>query len=122
MAGRVQKFGPLQERVAFDEPVPGSNEVGHANVSFTQRFRRYAEFRYNRGSEKVLAGALTGVASFKVRIAQSETARGITTAWRMRDVRRLIQYQIREIDKISDRRWIWLVVESGVAIEDDEVA
>ncbi len=119
---KVQKFGPLQERVAFDEPVGGTNEKGHARTGFTFRFRRYAEFRYNRGSERVIAGALTGVASFKVRIAQSSAAAAMSTAWRMRDVRRGIQYQIREIDAISDRDWIWLVVESGVAIEDDEVA
>ena len=47
---------------------------------------------------------------------QCAQAREISADWRMRDLRRGAEYNVREVDAITDRAWIFLVVESGVAV------
>lgn len=75
-----------------------------------------AEFRYQRGGEAVQAGGLTGTASFKVRVRSSTLTRALTVEAKMRDVRRGREYQVREVDAITHRSCVWLVVEHGVAL------
>ena len=59
---------------------------------------------------------MQGRAIYKVKVRSSTKSRSITTDYRMRDVRRGTEYQIREVDPITDRAWVYLVVESGVAV------
>lgn len=75
-----------------------------------------AAFIYQRGSETVEAARLEGRSIYKIRIAQSQEARTITTTWRMLDLRRGQAYNIREVDAITDRHWVYLIAESGVAV------
>jgi len=107
--------GRLRERVAFDQPTTSRNATGGEKTGYSEVLRRPAEFIYHRGAEALQDGVLAGTGTFKVRIQQSTPARLVTTDWRMRDVRRSVPYQIREIDAVSDETSIWLVVESGVA-------
>lgn len=111
--------GRLRERVAFDEPVQaptgdGGTVTGWSEPPVSHECR--AEFIYARGSEAIDAARLTGRSIYKVRIRSSQAARRITSAWRMRDVHRDVEYQVREVDAITDRHWIYVVVESGVAV------
>lgn len=107
---------PLRESVAFDSPTSSTDDYGGVIEGWTQAYTCRADFIYARGAEAVQAGVVTGTAVFKVKLRSFTGARAITTAWRMRDVRRSVAFNIREVDAISDRRWVWLVVESGVAI------
>ena len=116
---RRRGVGGLTKRVAFDAPLPASDDYGGSEDGWQAdnlAIKRPAEFIYQRGGEGEQHGRLSGSARFKVRIHQSVAARTITTDFRMRDVKRDIAYQIHEVDNISDDTWIYLVVESGVAI------
>lgn len=104
------------ESVAFDLPTAAQDVYGGQENGWTEQFIDRAEFRYERGKEAEMAGALTGTASFKVKLHASAAARAVTTRYRMRDLRRSIVYNVREVDATSDRRHVWIVVESGVAL------
>ncbi len=118
--------GDQTERLAFDEPVQVADEGGVTRPIWTQRHVDLARMVYHRGGEAVEAARLTGRQIFKVRIGQCAAARRIDQTWRMRDLRRGMpdgapgdtlpgtRYAIREVDTITDRQWIYLVVESGV--------
>lgn len=116
--------GPLQGKVAFDPPLVSPDAHGGVETGWdtANSVERHVEFIYQRGSEAVEAARLAGQAVYKIRVRSSAETRAITTAWRMRDLRRDdahgadVAYNIREVDAISDRRWVWIVVESGVAV------
>lgn len=108
--------GVLRERVAFDVAVETPDGSGGMERTWSEVAERAAEFRYERGREAVQAGGLTGSAVFKVCVRSDEVTRGLTTAHRMRDVRRGVIYNLREVDSITDRAWVWLGVENGVAL------
>jgi len=108
--------GLLYEKVAFDKPVQQSDGYGNTTNGWAPEFSCRAQFIYARGGESVEAARLQGRSIFKVRIRQCAAARGIQQSWRMVDARRGTVYNIREIDQISDRQWVYLLVESGVAV------
>lgn len=107
--------------MSWDAKVSLPDEAGGFNSGWEHQYSCRAEFIYSRGSEVVDAARLEGRSIFKIRIRQSEAARSIQPDWRMRDLRRGpqegdfagVEYNIREVDAITDRRWIFLVVESG---------
>lgn len=105
-----------RERVAFDVEQRIPDGSGGQKVEWVEAFLCAAEFRYERGREAVQAGGLTGTATFKVKVRSSIQSRALTTDHRMRDVRRGLAFNIREVDAITDRDWIWLVAQSGVAV------
>lgn len=127
MAVKGRGVGPLRERVAFDKPVTAPKDTGGMTRTFVEQFSRSAQFIYQRGDEEVLAGANEGTRRFKVRVASSTGTRGIRADWRMRHPLReerdpvtgkLIAgvYNVVEVDTITSRAWVYLVVESGVAV------
>lgn len=109
-------IGRLRIRVAFDCPTANPDGRGGIERGWEEKFERPAEFIYSRGSEAVDAARLQGRSIYKIKVRQSEATRSITTAWRMRDVRREIEYNLREVDARSSRNWVYLVAESGVAV------
>lgn len=110
------RAGLLRERVAFDAEQTTPDGSGGQVRSWVESFSCAAEIRYERGREAVEAGGLTGTASFKVRVRSSSQSRALTTEHRMRDLRRELVFNIREVDAITDRASVWLLVESGVAV------
>lgn len=106
----------LNEKVRFESPAPFDDGYGNTTHGWTPEFSCRAQFIYARGGESVEAARLQGRSIFKVRIRQCAAARGIQQSWRMVDARRGTAYNIREIDQISDRQWVYLLVESGVAV------
>lgn len=115
----MSKAAHLRERVAFDRPTRTPDgyggQVGGWSVAPESHECR-AELIYSRGSETVEAARLAGRSVYKVRIRQCAAAREITSNWRMRDLRRGVRYNVREVDAVTDRAWVFLVVESGVAV------
>lgn len=119
-----QGLGRMDDIVAFFEAGETTGAGGVTSRTWIERHKCYADFIYQRGEEPVEAARREGRATYKVRIAQSAAARFITTAWIMRDTKRYQvgldgvadagEYAIREIDFITDRRWIYVVVESGL--------
>ena len=108
--------GDLRDRVTFDVPVVTPDGFGGEARSWSAVGAFWAEFRYQHGKEGAAPGGTTNAASFKVRIRSGPVTRGLTTDARMRDVARGVTYNIREVDAVSDRAHVWIVVESGVAV------
>lgn len=111
----MKRAGSLRDRVIFDRPVvqptgDGGTETGWSGTPESHECN--AEFIYQRGSESVEAARLEGRAIYKIRIRSTGKSRQITTDWRMRHVRKKQIYDIREFDDVTDRRWIYLVVEA----------
>lgn len=105
----------LNEAVAFDRPAGTPGSGGVVSTVWSERWSSRAQFIYSRGSEVVEAARLEGRPIYKVRVRSCSAAREITTSWRMRDTRRGTEYSIREVDSVSDRQWVFLVVEGGKA-------
>lgn len=106
----------LIESVAFDLPTAAVDAYGGKELGWTEQFTDRAEFIYQRGTEAERAGKVTGAASFKVKLRSHTATRALTTDYRMRDDRRNVAYNIREVDAVSDRHWVWIVAETGVAV------
>lgn len=120
--------GRLKELVAFDAPVENPDGGGGVEIGWIEFRSCRAEFIYSRGSEAVEASRLQGRSVYKVKIRDLGTAHQISLFCRMRTVRRGLpdgeghsdplpgeRYNVREIDRITTRGWVYLVVESGVA-------
>ena len=104
------------ESVAFDAPKVVPDGRGGQETGWTERYSCRAKFIYSRGSEAVDAARLSGRSVYKIKIRSSAGARAISTDWRMRDVRRDMTYNIREVDAITSLAWVYIVVEGGVAV------
>lgn len=105
---------PLFQSVSFHRPVLVDDGFGGKEKSWTQAHVARAEFFFAKGDEVVQAGRLAGKVSWKIKIRSCSAARAIAVDWRMTDERRDVDYNVREVDSISDQRWVWLVAESGV--------
>lgn len=119
MAGKVQRYGAMRDRVGFDAPTSTPDGYGGVETGWADEADAVecaAELIHMRGSESVDAARLAGRAVLKVRIGQSDAARAISTDWRMRDLRRGTIYNLRDVDSVTDRHWIWIMAESGVAV------
>lgn len=113
MMGRA---GAMRHRVAFDVPVETPDGSGGRERGWSEMGAYWAELIYQRGREAVQAGAVTGTATFKLRVQADPVTRALTTACRLRDLDRDVALNIREVDAITDPAWVWIVAEGGVAV------
>jgi len=114
----MRRPGRMRELCAFDPPLEIADAAGGTTAGWDEinNVIRWAEVIYQRGEESVQAGKLTGSAVYKIRIRNSGEARRITPDWRARLPVRGMVLQIREVDSVSDRSWIWIRAETGVAL------
>jgi SPP1 family predicted phage head-tail adaptor len=108
--------GTLYERVAFDMPTQFPDGLGGTEEGWSEQFTAFANFKYLRGTETVMAARLTGRQPVVVTIRQSDAARLVTTDWRMRDARRGTVYNVRGVTPTDDRAYLEILCESGVAV------
>lgn len=103
----------LYYRVAFDAPTEEPDGTGGVEVGWDTEnaVETRARFIYHRGDEAVSAARLQGRSIYKLKVRSSAAMRAVTTNWRMRDLRLTQAYNVREIDPLTDRRWVYLVVE-----------
>lgn len=112
--------GKYRYRVAFDAPTQtqdgsGGTEAGWTAVG-TGSFLCWADFRYLRGGETVQAARLSGRQPAVVTIRRNSVSAAVTPAWRMRDLRSGVIYNVRSIVPTDDRARLELLCESGVAV------
>lgn len=107
--------GELQHRVAFDERETIEDGYGNEQSSFTERFKSWAAYRSRGGSEAVVAARLEGRNLLGVYLRSTPETRDIKASWRMRDVRTGDVYAIRIVDAVSDRYWVYVEAQTGVA-------
>lgn len=114
----MNKIGPddLYYRVAFDKRVETDDGMGNTVGGWQEQFQRRAAYRHLRGGESVMAGRLQGKHTQIITVRASSQTRGITTDWRVRDARTSEAFNIRDVTHETDRMWISLLVEKGVAV------
>lgn len=103
------------DQFAFDEPTTTPDGYGGSEPGWAEQFKRRCTVIYQSGGEAVQAARLSGRPVYKVKLRQNADARRITTDWQARDVRRGDVYNITEVDNVTSRQWIWLVVEGRVS-------
>lgn len=104
----------LSERVAFDAPTGGTDSFGGETVGWTEHHVCAAQWLYAKGDESVQAARQAGRSAYKLKVRSSAKTRAVTTDYRLRDTRRGDAWNIVECDAITDRRWVFLVVEGPV--------
>lgn len=107
--------GDLRERIAFDKRSTSSDGAGGITTGFSEQFVLWASYKHLRGGETVMAGRLEGRHTAVIRVRASVNSRLINADWRARDARTSATYAIRDVTETPDRKWIDLLVESGVA-------
>ena len=101
--------------VSFDDRVAADDGMGNTEGDWAEKFQCRAGFSYMRGGEAVIASRLEGVQPILVRVRSTPETLQIEPDWQMRDVRTGVAYNIRSIAATTDRKWLDLVVQSGVA-------
>lgn len=104
----------LQESVAFDAPTGATGSLGGTAVGWAESHACRGQWIYQSGNEAVQAARLAGRSVYKIRVRSCDATRALTTAHRMRDTRRGTAWNIREVDAITDRAWVYLTVEGEV--------
>jgi len=107
--------GKLFQKVTFQSPARSSDGYGGVYDGWNDQLTCRAAFMYSGGGETVQAARLEGRGVIKVRIRSFEDSRQITQDWRLKDERTGVIYNIREVDKDTDRFWIYILAERGVA-------
>jgi SPP1 family predicted phage head-tail adaptor len=105
----------LTERVAFDLRAEVDDGYGNTQSDWVERFQCRAAYRHLRGGESVMAGRLEGKHTQIITVRSSSQTRQIDTDWRVRDTRTGQEFNIRDVTHETDRQWISLLVERGVA-------
>ncbi|MBD0416508.1 phage head completion protein [Oryzicola mucosus] len=105
----------LRNRVAFDKRPKADDGAGNKRGAWQEQFKQLAGYVYAGGGEAVMAARLEGRGVVKVRLRSSSQTRSIRSDWRMRDVRTGAEYNVKQVDFETDRRWVYLVVERGSA-------
>ena len=107
--------GDLHYRVAFDRRAEIDDGHGNTRSGWQEQFQCRAAYRHLRGGESVMAGRLAGRHAQIITVRASSQTRQIGTDWRVRDARTGEEFNIRDVTHETDRQWISLLVERGVA-------
>lgn len=111
--------GDLFYKVGLEAHVANNSDspidYGNTEDAWAEQFVTRAEFINVRGREEVLAARLTGTHVQVIRVRASSLTRAITTAWRAVDKRNGDIFNIRDVTVETDRQFISLLTEKGVA-------
>jgi SPP1 family predicted phage head-tail adaptor len=106
----------LTEAVVLEKAVQaGDDGYGNVTVIWTPQIERRAEYIHLRGGEEVMEARLQGRHIQTIRVRMDEETELITTDWRVKDSGTGEIFNIRDVTKNTDRRWVDLLCESGVA-------
>lgn len=105
----------LDKRVYFDERQSVDDGYGNTEGGFIQRFEVWAAIRSRGGSEAVTAARLEGRNQLGVYLRSTSQTRQIQSDWRMRVKSSGEEYAVKIVDALTDRDWVYLEVQSGVA-------
>jgi head-tail adaptor len=113
--GGLMQAGQLIEKVSIQKPAQSIDNFGGVQDGWEDQFECRAEFIYAGGGETLQAARLEGRGVLKIRIRSFTRSRQIEQDWRLLDARRNTVYNIREVDSVTDRRWVYILAERGVA-------
>lgn len=112
---KLRSAGDLYYRFAFDKRVDQQDGYGNTKGEWQEQFQRRAGLTHIRGGEAVMADRLQGQHTQIVFVRACSETRLITSDWRARDVRTGAVFNIREVKATTDRKWVDLLMQSGVA-------
>lgn len=115
MATRVPTAQELNRRVYFDARTVVDDGYGNTEGGFAEQFQVWAAFRSRGGSEAVVADRLEGRNTFGVYVRSSTQTRQIASDWRMRDKQTGNAFAVKIVDVLTDPKWVYLEVQTGVA-------
>lgn len=108
--------GELHHRVALDKRGPAAEpDYGNTEGDFVEQFKVSAAFRPRGGSEAVVAARLEGRNVLGVYVRSSSETRQIESDWRLRDLRTGEVYAVKIVDAVTNRHWVYMEVQTGVA-------
>lgn len=107
--------GERTSKVSLWKRGSGSDGGGGKNSAYVYQFTRRAEFTHLHGGESVMANRLEGKHTQVVTLLSSAKTKEITTGWQLKDEKTGTKYNIRDITRTTDRKYIELLCESGVA-------
>ena len=108
--------GSLSERIGFEAEVEGDDGYGGVVVGWNEVFVEPGRLEPRVGSETVIASRLQGLQPFTMTVRSNERTRAITPAWRARNKRSGVVYEIKAAVNIDERnQWIELLVVQGEA-------
>lgn len=107
--------GDLSYRVAFDRRAEVDDGYGNTLSDWVEQFQCRGAYRHLRGGEGVMAGRLQGQHVQIITVRAAALTRQVTTDWRVRDVRTGDVFNIRDVTGETDRAFISLLCERGVA-------
>lgn len=105
----------LYFRVHAQSREPLEDGYGNTEDEFVTRFTVRAAYTHLRGGEAVLAGRLEGRHTTAITVRASSDTRQITPDWRLVDAHDGTVWAVRDVTHETDRAWITLLCESGVA-------
>ncbi|WP_368517479.1 phage head closure protein [Rhizobium sp.] len=111
----TRSAGDLFFHVAFDKRVEIDDGAGNTVGEWQEQFQCRAGFTHLRGGESVMAARLEGQHTQVIFVRSSMSTRGITTDWRVRDIRTGDTFNIRDITPTDDRLWLDFLCQKGVA-------
>ena len=114
MATKGPSAQELDTRVSFAKRIAREDGYGNTVGAFEVQFSRWAALRHRGGSESVQAARLEGRNVISVYVRSDRKTREITSDWQMSD-RAGNDYAIVIVDALTDRRFVFLQAESGVA-------
>lgn len=112
---KLRSAGDLYYRFAFDKRVDQQDGYGNTKGEWQEQFQRRAGLTHIRGGEAVMADRLQGQHTQVVFVRACSETRLITSDWRARDVRTGAVFNILEVTTTTDRKWVDLLMQSGVA-------
>lgn len=106
----------LIESVAFEtRETDGDDGGGGVHETWKERFCCRAEYTHMRGGETLQAARMEGRHPQIIRVRAADATRAVTTDWRIRDRRTGDIFNIRDIERRTDRLYIDFLAEKGVA-------
>jgi head-tail adaptor len=111
--GKLRERVRLERRQVTNPDTP--DDFGNVVSDWLSRGEAWAEIKYLRGGETVLASRLEGRSVQLIRVRATSVTREITSDWRLIDMRSNAIFAVRVVNETPDRAWIELLTESGVA-------
>lgn len=107
--------GDLYYRVNCQKRVEVEDGLGNTVSDFATQFSVRAAYKHLRGGESVMASRLENKHPIIITVRASSQTREITADWRLIDARDGTVWAVRDVTHETDRQWISLLCERGVA-------
>lgn len=107
--------GDLYYRVNCQKRVETDDGRGNTVADFATEFTVWAAYRHLRGGEGVIADRLENKHPILITVRATNQTKKINSDWRLVDVRDGTEWAVRDVTAETDRQFITLLCQSGVA-------